>query len=77
MLVNVRSIPLSVPSSIEKQENDEEEEESVCVGTQTQGEVKYVYERRKKQNEGPVPTVPLVSSSLLSPSTTTPETQVI
>jgi hypothetical protein len=38
------------------------------------GEVRYVYERRKKQNERPVPTVPLVSSSLLSPSTSTPET---
>jgi hypothetical protein len=42
--------------------------------TQTQREVRYVYERRKKQNEGPVATVPLVSSSLLSPSTSTPET---
>jgi hypothetical protein len=70
----MRSIPLSIPSSIEKQENDEEEEGHVCVGTQTQEEVKYVYEWRKKQNEGPVPTVPLVSSSLLSPSTSTPET---
>jgi hypothetical protein len=38
------------------------------------GEVRYVYERRKKQNEGPVPTVSLVSSSPLSPSTSTPET---
>jgi hypothetical protein len=37
MLVNMGSIPLSVPSSIEEQENDEEDEESVCVGTQTQG----------------------------------------
>jgi hypothetical protein len=35
------------------------------------GEVRNVYERRKKQNEGPVP---LVSSSPLSPSTSTPET---
>jgi hypothetical protein len=50
MLVNVRSIPLSVPSSIE-QENDEEDEEFVCVGTQTQGEVRYVYEWRKKHNK--------------------------
>jgi Reverse transcriptase (RNA-dependent DNA polymerase) len=71
MLVNVGSIPLSVPSSIEEQENDEEEKELVCVGTQTQGEMRYVYERRKKQNEGPVP---LVSSSPLSPATSTPET---
>jgi hypothetical protein len=34
--------------------------------------MRYVW--RKKQNEGPVPTVPLVSSSPLSPSTSTPET---
>jgi hypothetical protein len=54
-LVNVRSIPLSIPSSIE-QENDEDEEEHVSVGTRTHGEVRYVYEIRKKQNEGPVPT---------------------
>jgi hypothetical protein len=33
-----------------------------------------VYERRKKQNKGPVPTIPLVSSSPLSPSTSTLET---
>jgi hypothetical protein len=37
MLINVGSIPLSVPSPIEEQENNEEEEEPVCVGTQTQG----------------------------------------
>jgi hypothetical protein len=37
MLVNVGSIPLSVPSSIEEQENGEEEEEPICVGTQTRG----------------------------------------
>jgi hypothetical protein len=37
------------------------------------GEVRYVYERRKKQNERPVPTVPLVSSSPLSPSTSDSE----
>jgi hypothetical protein len=36
-------------------------------------EVRYVYERRKKQNEGPMPTVSLVSSSPLSPSISTPE----
>jgi hypothetical protein len=34
-----------------------------------------VYERRKKQNEKPVLIVPLVSSSPLSPSISTPETQ--
>jgi hypothetical protein len=34
--------------------------------------MRYVW--RKKQNEGPVPTTPLVSSSPLSPSTSTPET---
>jgi hypothetical protein len=33
ILINVGLIPLSDPSSIEEQENDEEEEESVCVGT--------------------------------------------
>jgi hypothetical protein len=33
MLVNMGSIPLSVPSSIEEQENNEEEEGFVCVGT--------------------------------------------
>jgi hypothetical protein len=33
VLINVGLIPLSDPSSIEEQENDEEEEESVCVGT--------------------------------------------
>jgi hypothetical protein len=38
------------------------------------GEVRYMYERRKKQNEGPVPTVPLISSSPLSLSISTPET---
>jgi hypothetical protein len=51
----VRSIPLSIPSSIE-QENDEDEEEHVSVGTRTHGEVRYVYEIRKKQKKGPVPT---------------------
>jgi hypothetical protein len=33
-----------------------------------------VYEMRKKQNEGPVPTMPLVLASPLSPSISTPET---
>jgi hypothetical protein len=74
IMVNVGSIPLSLPSSIEEQENDEEEVEPVCVGTQTQEEMRHVYERRKKQNEGPVP---LVSSSPLSPSTSTPETPLL
>jgi hypothetical protein len=37
MLVNVGLIPLSIPSSIEEQENYEEEQEPVCVGTRTQG----------------------------------------
>jgi hypothetical protein len=37
MLVNMGLIPLSVPSLIEEQENDEEEKEPVCVRTQTQG----------------------------------------
>jgi hypothetical protein len=40
-------------------------------------EVRYVYERRKKHNEGPVPTVPLVSSSPLSLSTSIPETSAL
>jgi hypothetical protein len=41
------------------------------------GEVRYVYERRKKHNEGLVPTVPLVSSSPLSLSTSIPETSAL
>jgi hypothetical protein len=37
MPVNVGSISLSIPSSIEEQQNNKEEEEHVCVGTRTQG----------------------------------------
>jgi hypothetical protein len=59
---------------LRSKKNDEGEKEPVCVGTWTQEKVRYVYERRKKQNEGPVPTVSLVLSSLLSPSISTPET---
>jgi hypothetical protein len=66
MLVNVGSILLSIPSSIEEQENNEEKKELVCVGTRIQGEVRYVYERRKKQNEVPMLIVPFVPSSPLS-----------
>jgi hypothetical protein len=73
MLVNMRSIPLSISSSIEEQENDEEEEKHVCVGTRNQRDMRYVNERSKKQNEGPVPIVLLVSSSPLSSSTSTLE----
>jgi hypothetical protein len=37
MPVNVGLISLSIPSSIEEQQNNKEEEEHVYVGTRTQG----------------------------------------
>jgi hypothetical protein len=66
MLVSVRSISLSIPSSIEEQENDEEE--CMCWDLNSRGDEIYIYER-KKWNDVPMSTVPLVSSSPLSPST--------
>jgi hypothetical protein len=70
--VNIESIFLSISSSTEEQDNDEEDK-FVCVGIRTHEEVRYVYESRKKQNEGSMSTVSLVSSSSLSSSTSTPE----
>ena len=57
-LLKIGSIPLLIPTSIEKQvsvgdeeEEGKEDEEHVCVGTQAIGELK-VYIHRRRQNEG-------------------------
>ena len=70
-LLKIGSIPLLIPTSIEKQvsvgdeeEEGKEEEEHVCVGTQAEGELK-VYTRRRRQKEGNInmSTMPLKPSS--------------
>ena len=73
-LLKIGSIPLLIPTSIEKQvsvgdeeEEGKEDEEHVCVGIQAERELK-VYTRRKMQKEGNMNTsaMPLVPSSPMS-----------
>ena len=73
-LLNIGSIPLLIPTFIgkqvsvgDKEEEGKEDKEPICVGTQTEGELK-VYTRKRRQKEGNMKTssVPLVPSSSMS-----------
>ena len=75
-MVSVGTVPcpvVDVEKSAVVPEQEQEENDSEIGGTQAQGELR-VYTRRRKQNEGIVPTVPPLVPSPLSLPSPTPET---